>query len=217
MFERFAIRFATVTATGTGQVVGVQIVTLPVGVGARLAEGRDGYHDQAWESLCEARVVEPPFTHPGRCIVLDQQISVCQQFEQQFASRFTSDIERYGTLAGIQHKKAAAFFRVCFVRRERSPVTGEITGNRRFHLDHGGSVVRQQAATEGGGYSFTEFQYAYSVEGGDAHGLILVSERWTRGVGGRKTTSYRHDCCESGFRWQEYCHRPMNMEYCQVP
>jgi hypothetical protein len=156
----FQGRFAgvpAVAAAGAGEVVGVQVVSIPVGVGSGLAEGSDGDHHEAGIHLGETGVVELPVAHLPRRVVFDQHVGVLDQAQQQLPPAGRGHIQSDATFVGVEKVEETALLEMRPVLGERTPVPGEVSVFGRLDLDDVGPVVAEQLGTVGCRDPLTEF------------------------------------------------------------
>ncbi len=163
---------AIATAAGC-EVIGVEIVSLPAGVGARQTEGRDRDRDEVGIQRHEGLRIEPPGAHTGRVLVLDEEVGLGDQGSNPFASLGRVEVQGVRALPFVEKEEAAALLGVGLVPREGAPTPREVAQPGLLDLDHVGTVVSEEPGTKGRRYAVAELHDAKAREDTGLRGPVL--------------------------------------------
>ena len=179
-------RTAAVAVPGRGEMEGVEVAALPVGVGPRLAEGSDRDHHQLGVERGEARVVEPPIAHLLRRVVLDEDVRPRQQLEQRVASVGAAGVQRNAPLVRVQEEEESTLLRIGLVAGKGAPVARHVAASRRLDLHDVGAVVAEQLGAEGRRHSLAQLDRTDTLKGAVAHSASSL-----RGIVSRRSSGVR--------------------------
>ncbi len=133
-----------VAVAGPGEVVGVEVVALPVRVGARLTEGRNGNHHQLGIEGFEPFPIEFVFAFPSGGHVFDQDVRRTDQIAESVSPLGCFEVQLHGSFVGVEKMEEAAFFQMGDIPRKRTPGARGIPGIAELDLDDVGSKVRKK-------------------------------------------------------------------------
>jgi hypothetical protein len=176
VFQGRLAGMSAVAAAGSGEVVGIQVVAIPVGVRTRLAEGGDGDHHQVGVHLGEGGVVEAPLAHLPRRVVLDQHVGPLDEAKHLLASARRANVQGDAALVRVEEVEQAALLGVRLVVREGAPAPGDVSVLGHLDLDDVGPVVGEQLGAVGRRDHLTEFEDPDAFESGVGH---FASFQWT--------------------------------------
>jgi len=175
VLEGCLVRKSAVAAARAGEVVGVQVVGLPIAVGAGLAEGRDRDHHEVGVQGGERAVVEAPTLHPCRRVVLDQDVGPGDELAQPIAFVGTADVQADAPLVGIEEVVEAALLGVRDIAGEGAPAPCDVAVGR-LDLDDVGSVIREELRAVRRRHPLAELDYLDPLEGSLAHRVLAVAQ-----------------------------------------
>ncbi len=173
VLQRRLVGPPAVAAARRRQVERVQVVAVPVAVGARLPEGSDGDHHQVRVRLGQRGEIEPPLPHLLRPAVFDEHVGLPQQVDENVPSVAAGHVEGDAALVRVEEEEQAALLRVGLVVRERSPAAGGVAASRRLDLDDVRTVVREELRAVGRRHHLPQLDDPDPVQSVDRHVLPL--------------------------------------------
>ena len=148
VLQRWLAWPAAVTASGAGEMKGIQVPALPVRIGAGLTKGCDGDHHQVGIARGKRAVVETPGTHLLRRVVLDEDVAPRQQVQQPLTFLGRARVEDDAALVRVEEEEEAALLLGGDVLGKGTPSTGDVsTGG--LDLDDVRPVIGEELGAEG--------------------------------------------------------------------